>query len=200
MKKEALSFCLAVSALLALCACGEKKEAPAPGNESNNQVAEPTAATEPAPSAETPASQETASEVSAELQELVSAAAAGDAVAQNNLAMAYAAGEGGLKADAAKAAELYRASAEQGNATARFNLARCYALGEGVDADAAAFVEHCTKAAYAGCAAAQYALGCAYRDGLGVKQDLIEAERWLSRAEMNGYAPAKAAWKELKAR
>lgn len=184
---------MALAALALLPACKEKKEMPAPQPAAAEEAATP-AAEEPAPAAApTP---EPA--LSGEVLSLLKAAEGGDAVAQNNLALLYAEGKEGLPGDAAKAAELYRAAAEQGNAVAQFNLARCYALGEGVETDEKAFIEYCTKAAYAGLPAAQYTLGCAYRDGLGVAEDAIEAERWLSRAEMNGYEPAKAAWKALR--
>lgn len=179
---------IALAALVLMPACKDKKETPAP----QTAEVEVPAAEAPAPA---PAPEPALSE---EVLSLLKAAEDGDAVAQNNLALLYAEGKEGLPGDAAKAAELYRAAAEQGNAVAQFNLARCYALGEGVDADEKAFIEYCTKAAYAGLPAAQYTLGCAYRDGLGVPDDAIEAERWLSRAEMNGYEPAKAAWKALR--
>lgn len=174
-----LSSVLLLSLSLFLFSCGEKEEVPA--------------AETPQPAADAPAEPA----LSAETAALIAAAESGDPAAQNNLALLYAVGEG-VEADAAKAVELYRAAAEQGLAEARFNLARCYALGTGVEVNEAAFIEHCTKAAYAGLAAAQYTLGCAYRDGLGVAPDAAEAERWLSRAEMNGYEPAKAAWKALR--
>lgn len=180
---------MALAALALLSACKDKtKEAPAP------QTAEVAV-----PAAEAPAAAPTSEPaLSEEVLSLLKAAKDGDAVAQNNLALLYAEGREGLPGDAAKAAEWYGEAAKQGLAVAHFNLARCYALGEGVPADEKAFIEHCTKAAYAGHPAAQYTLGCAYRDGLGVAEDAIEAERWLSRAEMNGYAPAKAAWKALR--
>lgn len=190
MDMKCLYLPMALAALVLVPACKDKKEVPAP---QSAEVAEP-AAEAPAPAA-VPAPEPALSE---EVRSLLKAAEGGDAVAQNNLALLYAEGKEGLPGDAAKAAELYRAAAEQGNAVAHFNLARCYALGEGVEADEKAFIEHCTKAAYAGHPAAQYTLGCAYRDGLGVAEDAIEAERWLSRAEMNGYEPAKAAWKALR--
>lgn len=183
--RSLLSLSLILSAFL--CSCKDKENAAPAATETPVETAK--VSTEKAAEAPT---------LSAELQALISAAEGGDAVAQNNLAMAYAAGEG-VPADLAKAVELYQAAAEQGSAVARFNLARCYALGEGVPVDEKKFVELCTDAAYAGFAPAQYTLGCAYRDGLGVAVNPDEAERWLSRAEMNGYAPAKAAWQELKA-
>lgn len=165
------------AAALLLLSCDGSKEEPAP------TAAEPQSIEPAVENAEPPAAEPVLSE---EMQALTAAAEGGDAVAQNNLALAYAAGEG-VPQDAAHAFELYRQAAGQGNTAAAFNLARCYALGEGTAVDEKAFIEHCTKAAKAGYAPAQYTLGCAYRDGLGVDADPVEAERWLSRAELNGY-------------
>lgn len=184
------------AAALMLLSCDDSKETPAAPTEALQTEAQgaPSTPTEPAAEESAPVEVPAMSEA---LQALHTAAEGGDAVAQNNLALAYAAGDG-VPQDAARAFALYKQSAEQGNAVAAFNLARCYALGEGTAVDEHAFMTHCTKAAQAGYAPAQYTLGCAYRDGLGVPVDRIEAERWLSRAEMNDYAPAKEAWQALK--
>lgn len=180
------------AASLMLLSCDESREEPPAAPEERSPIA---TQEEPVP-ADAPVAPPVLSKA---MQELLLAAEGGDAVSQNNLAVAYAAGEG-VPQDSVRAFELYRSAAQQGNAVAAFNLARCYALGEGTAVDEKNFISYCTQAARSGYAPAQYTLGCAYRDGLGVAVDPIEAERWLSRAEMNGYEPAEPAWKELKNR
>ena len=64
------------------------------------------------------------------------AAEQGDAVAQNNLGVSYAKGEG-VPRDAAQAVAWFRKAAEQGNAVAQKNLGVSYAKGEGVARDVA---------------------------------------------------------------
>ncbi|MAI20734.1 MAG: hypothetical protein CMF28_05870 [Kiritimatiellaceae bacterium] len=62
------------------------------------------------------------------------AAEKGDAIAQFNLGVCYAAGKGVLEDDK-QAVYWYTKAAEQGVAKAQFNLALCYAVGEGVTQD-----------------------------------------------------------------
>lgn len=50
-----------------------------------------------------------------------------------------------------------------------------------------------------GQARAQYSLGVLFQQGLGVEQDSQEAERWFARAAEQGYAPAAAALRALRA-
>jgi TPR repeat protein len=56
------------------------------------------------------------------------------AVAQHNLSICYARGEG-VEKDEAKAARLYRQALEQGNVLAPYRPGTCCALGKGVEAD-----------------------------------------------------------------
>ena len=66
--------------------------------------------------------------------ELRAAAEQGDAVAQFNLGVMYATGEG-VPQDDAEAARWYRLAAEQGNADAQYDLGLRYATGLGVPED-----------------------------------------------------------------
>lgn len=59
------------------------------------------------------------------------AANQGDVIAQSNLSICYARGEGGEK-NPTKALEYYKLAADQGNSIAQFNLAECYLQGIGV--------------------------------------------------------------------
>ncbi len=62
------------------------------------------------------------------------AAKQGDAVAQYNLGVAYATGEG-IAQDKREAVRWYRKAAEQGHAWAQNNLGLAYGFGEGVIQD-----------------------------------------------------------------
>lgn len=58
----------------------------------------------------------------------------GDAVAQNNLAIAYSMGDGSVAPDYAQAVVWFRKAADQGNAGAQMNLGFAYHMGRGGDA------------------------------------------------------------------
>jgi hypothetical protein len=115
----------------------------------------------------------------------------GDAVAQYNLALSYADGEG-VPQDYAKAAEWYRKAAEQGHASAQLNLGNLYYSGKGVTKDLAAALGWYTKAAEQGHAVAQNNLGMMYEDGEGVAQDYEGAAEWYRKAAEQGDAAAQA--------
>ncbi|MBT6105900.1 MAG: sel1 repeat family protein, partial [Porticoccaceae bacterium] len=66
-----------------------------------------------------------------DFDETKAAAEQGDAVAQNNLAVMYALGDGVPENDT-EAVKWYRKAAEQGNAVAQNNLGFMYNKGEGV--------------------------------------------------------------------
>jgi len=55
----------------------------------------------------------------------------GDAIAQFNLGVSYANGQG-VPQDRAEAVKWYRKAADQGDANAQCNLGGCYATGQGV--------------------------------------------------------------------
>ena len=64
-----------------------------------------------------------------ELDELTELAEQGDALAQNNLGVAYANGDGVAENDA-EAVKWYRKAADQGEAMAQLNLGDAYANGD----------------------------------------------------------------------
>lgn len=68
--------------------------------------------------------------------EMTIAAEAGDYIAQYQLAVKYANGDG-LKKDSAEAVKWYRKAAEQGLVQAQYNLAYMLLSGEGVAKDMA---------------------------------------------------------------
>src|SRR5436305_14233433 len=70
----------------------------------------------------------------AALQEWLPVAQRGDANAQFNIGLLYAAGKG-VKQDYRQAAEWYRKAAEQGVGAAEYNLGVMYANGDGVTRD-----------------------------------------------------------------
>jgi len=98
----------------------------------------------------------------------------GDRVAQYNLGLCYANGEGVAK-DEVQAVSWYRKAAEQGDAYAQNNLGLCYANGTGVAKDSVQAVSWYRKAAEQGNAYAQSNLGYCYDHGTGVAKDEIEA-------------------------
>ena len=70
-----------------------------------------------------------------DMVKLKQSAAQGDARSQAILGFAYENGSGGLMADAAKAAELYKLAATQGNEAAQGGLGAMYETGRGVPMD-----------------------------------------------------------------
>jgi TPR repeat protein len=114
----------------------------------------------------------------------------GDAVAQFNLGISYAKGEG-LPKDPAEAVKWCRKAAEQGYAKAQFNLGVCYSSGLGVPKDAAEAVKWYRKAAEQGYVDAQYNMGVCYYKGEGVAKNDVEAVMWFRNAAEQGYAKAQ---------
>lgn len=106
-------------------------------------------------------------------------AAAGDAVAQNNLAIHYANGTGGVAKDTGRAMDLFQKAAEQGVPQAQTSLGIMYSQGEVPGAngkpDRAAAVEWWTRAAAQGNSIAQFDLGRLLFLGEGVPQDDVKA-------------------------
>ena len=101
-----------------------------------------------------------------ELDALRKAAEQGDAVAQYNLGVCYANGNG-VNQDMTEAVKWWRLAAEQGDAVAQYNLGVCYANGNGVNQDMTEAVKWWRKAAEQGNADAQYNLGGCYYNGAG---------------------------------
>jgi TPR repeat protein len=118
------------------------------------------------------------------------AAEQGDAVAQNNLGIAYDLGHGAPQDDA-QAAVWFRKAAEQGDAVAQNNLGVLYETGHGVPQDYAQAAVWYRKAAEQGYAIAQYTLGICYLHGQGVPQDNAQEAIWLRKAAEQGYANAQ---------
>lgn len=101
--------------------------------------------------------------------------------AQFNLAQLYDAGRG-VDEDDVRAAELYRAAAEQGHVGAQVNLGRMYSDGRGVpqsDAEALAWYQ---SAADEGHPFAQFNLARMYASGAGVGRDDVTAYMWYNLA------------------
>ena len=114
----------------------------------------------------------------------------GDAAAQRNLGLMYAAGLG-VAQDYAEAIRWYRKAAEQGYAGAQSDLGFRYAHGQGVPQDYAEAVGWYRKAADQGDAGGQANLGFMYEKGLGVPQDHSEAVKWFRMAADQGDAAAQ---------
>ena len=100
-------------------------------------------------------------------------------VAQNNLGVIYANGQG-VPQDYAAAVSWYRKAADQGHAIAQNNLGSMYRIGQGVPQDYAAAVSWYQKAADQEHASALGNLGFMYFNGQGVPQDLVQAHKWFS--------------------
>lgn len=102
------------------------------------------------------------------------AAENGDPAGQRNLAAAYFKGEG-VEENAAKASELYRASAAQGDAAAQDMLSWMLLEGEIISPDFAESKRLAELAAAQGNAASMTRLGLIYHNALGVERDPVQA-------------------------
>ena len=103
-----------------------------------------------------------------------------DPEAELELGRAYHLGGRGVPIDLAKAADLYRKSAEQGNAKAMYNFGYLYHHGLGVKEDDIKAEEWFQKACDKGLPAAQLEVGLAYLHGDdGCKQDSNKAGQLL---------------------
>ena len=100
--------------------------------------------------------------------ELRALADEGDALAQFNLGVRYANGEG-VPQDDVEAVRWYRLAADQGHAEAQFNLGAMYDDGRGVPEDDAEAVRWYRLAADQGLGTAQYNLGTMYTEGLAAR-------------------------------
>ncbi|CAE7397460.1 ybeQ, partial [Symbiodinium pilosum] len=118
------------------------------------------------------------------------AAEAGFAMAQKNLAVAYANGHG-VRKDDTQAAVWLRRAAEQLEVEAAYMMGEMYRLGRGVPVDQSEAANWYQRSAEAGFPKAQYALGMLFLDGAGLRQDLRQAEMWLKFAARQGHAEAK---------
>ena len=109
-----------------------------------------------------------------------------DAMAQHNLGLCYANGQG-IEKDLKEAFKLFKASAEQGSADGQFQLAQAYNLGEGTDKNPKEAFRWYKTAAEKGNVRAQNNLAVMYSVGDGIPPKNIEmANRWFFRAAQQG--------------
>ena len=121
------------------------------------------------------------------LKRVQTAAKAGDAKAEYQLANLYLSGAG-VRKDAAKAAAWYRKAADQGYGPAQSELGALYLRGIGVPKDEAQAIVWVRRAAEQGEVIAQSDLGMLYLNGQGVEQDNAQALVWLRKAAEQGSA------------
>ena len=119
----------------------------------------------------------------------IAGARAGEPVAQYNLAVLYAAGNG-VEQDYASAALWFRKAAEGGEPAAQFNLAVMYERGLGLPVDREAAFAWYRRAAERSYPAAEYNLALAYAEGRGTRPDPTAAARWYHDAAVQGVVPA----------
>lgn len=121
---------------------------------------------------------------------LGAAADAGFAMAQKNLALAYANGEG-VERSEAKAAEWMLRAAEQLDVEAAHLLGKMYMEGLGLPRDLVQAAMWYRRSAKAGFPQAQYTLGILHLEGQGVEKDIEKAEAWFHYAAKQGVPEAK---------
>jgi hypothetical protein len=114
---------------------------------------------------------------------------AGDAVAQQELAIRYFTGAG-VEADTVKAASWMKKAADQDLAQARFNLALFYYNGWGVPWDPFESYRQFLACARQDVAEAQYAVGIFCIENLLMPEDWEAGYRWIKRAADANYRPA----------
>jgi len=112
----------------------------------------------------------------------------GHAVAQYNLGLLYANGQGVPKDDA-QARQWYEKAAVQGHADAQVNLGSLYDYGRGVPQDFKMAVKWYRRSADQGNDLAQRRLGLLYERGDGVPQDYVQAYMWYKLGAANGGKP-----------
>ena len=115
-------------------------------------------------------------------------AKSGNDVAQYNLGLMYANGNG-VRQDYTEALKWYRLAAEQGFAPAQTNLGLMYARGQGVPQNDTEALKWYRLAAEQGYAISQYNLGVRYREGQGVPRDNVRAYMWFILAKKYGLDP-----------
>ncbi|KZD12853.1 SEL1-like repeat protein [Oceanibaculum pacificum] len=113
----------------------------------------------------------------------------GERMAQHDLAVLFAQGEGRPQ-DMEKAAYWFREAAVQGVANAQYNLGVLYETGRGVQQDDVRALLWYHSAAEQGHAKAQHNLGSFYAAGRGIPVSYGEARKWLRRSGDQGFAPA----------
>jgi hypothetical protein len=116
-------------------------------------------------------------------------ARAGDPLAQYDVAVLYARGDG-LVQDFPSAAAWFREAASAGYVAAQFDLAVSYERGLGVGQDMSKAIAWYRRAAEENYPAAQYNLAIAYAEGRGTPRDAAAAARWYYQAAAHGLVPA----------
>merc|ERR1719161_232378 len=124
------------------------------------------------------------------VQWLQAGSQAGFAMAQKNLALAYANGQGAKK-DYAQAVVWMRRAAEQLEVEAAYLMGEFYRQGRGVPLDAKEAAKWYERAAEAGFPKSQYILGMLHMEGTGVPADASKAKMWLGFAAKQGNLEAK---------
>ena len=117
-------------------------------------------------------------------------AAAGRAVAQNNLGVLYQRGQG-VEQDYVQARQWFERAAAQGLAGAMYNIGMLYLRGYGVPADPALAAGWLEKAAALDEPEAQFYLGMLHYRGEGVARDPAIAAHWFEQAAAHDVAQAK---------
>ena len=126
-------------------------------------------------------------------QELVDKANAGDAEAQNDLALCYAKGIG-VEKDIDKAISLFKKAVDNGDAYAMGNLAQYYELGLGVKKDSLEAFNLYKRAGDEGTKRTKTQLGLYYYYGkAGVKKDYAESLKWFEKSS-ESYAYYMQGW------
>lgn len=105
----------------------------------------------------------------------------GDMVAQYQLGLAYAKGDG-VPHDYKSAMAWWLKAADQGDISAQVQLGILYAKGEGVSQDYEEAAKWYRKAAEQGDASSQNLLGVLYSLGKGVPYDCVKSYFWLTLA------------------
>lgn len=113
------------------------------------------------------------------------AASRGEAAAQYQVAMNYAAGTG-VPQDFKQASFWLEKSANQGFAAGQYRLASLYEKGEGVAKDMSKAASWYEKAAAQGNVKAMHNLAVIHAEGRGVSQDFKEAAVWFEQAANHG--------------
>ncbi|SUO94745.1 tetratricopeptide repeat protein [Suttonella ornithocola] len=124
---------------------------------------------------------------------LQNAAAAGDAIAQYNLSVAYSNGDG-TKVNAKNALIWLKKSAQQGYPPAQYDLALYY-LSQKQPTQAAPLLK---ILADKGDAAAQFNYGMMLIKGDGVKVNVTQGKQYISQAAKQGFPPAQQILPQLK--
>jgi len=117
------------------------------------------------------------------------AAKAGDAEAQDNVAILIREGKGTAK-NLTEALSWFRKAAENGLADAQYQLGNMYEFGLGVAQSYEEAAKWYGKSAEQGHASAQTNLGVLYANGQGVKQDIVLAYVWSNLAASQGIMEA----------